>query len=322
MKTRRGRQWSDARLAGRRARALPWSAAAPAFLALNAVAADIPGAKDPPGMAPFPDAAVVAFSEADLRAYEFITGRVERSRRERRIDRSVRVPVKLLRVTYRTPSGTRLRDVVAHYRGEVAGFAEVFACQGLDCGRSTVWANDVFRVKELVAPDAAQFYLAVAGEDAVAAIYIVQRGNRRVYAHVDFGQGDGIGARVLGGTAGESARNAGRANANGVAEALRRHRHVVLRNVAPDEAGRLGRAALEALDAAATELAGFDATVYVVCHVVRAGDAETAIAHSSHCAEQAARHLQAAGVEAASFGAGPLLPRPDAPLDRVELVLP
>ena len=89
-----------------------------------------------------------------------------------------------------------------------------------------------------------------------------------------------------------------------------------------DEAGRLGRAALEALDAAATELAGFDATVYVVCHVVRAGDAETAIAHSSRCAEQAARHLQAAGVEAASFGAGPLLPRPDAPLDRVELVLP
>lgn len=299
-----------------------WPAAAAVFLGPGLATADIPSAEDPPGVARFPDAAIVAFSRADLRAYEFVTGRVERSRRERRIDRSVRVPANLLRVTYRTPPGTPLRDVVAHYRGEVAGFAEVFACQGLDCGRSTAWANDVFRVKELVAPDSAQFYLAVAGEDAVAAIYIVQRGNRRVYAHVDFAQGDGIGARALGGAAGGHVEDAERSTADSVGEALRSQRYAVLPGAAPDDAGRLGRAALEALDAAAPELAGLETAVYVVCHVDQDGDAETAIARSAQCAKQAALRLRAAGVEAAPFGAGPLLPRPDAPPRRLELVLP
>ena len=301
----------------------PCRPAAAALFAASAglAAVDASAAEDPPDVAPFPEAVVVATSETDLRAYEFVTGRVERSRRERRIERSARVPAKVLRTTYRTPAGTRLEDVAQHYRGQVAGLAQVFSCQGLDCGRSTVWANDVFGVKELVAPDSAQFYLAAAGGDTLVAIYAVRRGNRRVYAHVDVARGDGIGARVLGDRAAKQGKDAEQSVPAGLAETLRRDGYAVLADVAPDDRGRLGRTALRALDAAAAELGASTDAVFVVCHL-EGDETDAAIALAADCAEQAALRLQAAGVAATPFGAGPLLPRPDAPRRRVELVLP
>lgn len=301
----------------------PCRPAAAALFAASAglAAVDAPGAEDPPAVAPFPEAVVVATSETDLRAYEFVTGRVERSRRERRIERSARVPAKVRRATYRTPAGTRLEDVTQHYRGQVADLTPVFSCQGLDCGRSTVWANDVFGVKELVAPDPAQFYLAAAGGDTLVAIYIVRRGNRRVYAHVDFARGDGIGARVLGDRAAKQGEDAQQPVPDGLAETLRRERYAVLADVVPDDRGRLGRTALRSLDAAAAELDAFNDAVFVVCHL-DGDEAAAAIANAADCAEQAALRLQAAGVAATPFGAGPLLPRSDAPRRRVELVVP
>lgn len=299
------------------------SAAAALFAASSGLAADAAQAEDPREVAPFPEAVVVATSQAELRTYEFVIGRVERSRRERRVERSERVPAKLLRVTYRTPAGTRLEDVTQHYRGQLAGLTEVFTCQGLDCGRSTVWANDVFGVKELVAPDAAQFYLAAAGGDTLVAVYIVRRGNRRVYAHVDFARGDGIGAGVLGGKAAQRGADAERSVSAGLAETLRRDRYAVLADVIPDDSGRLGRTGLRALDAVAAQLGAFGSDeVFVVCHLDGDEDVDATRALSSECAQQAASRLQAAGVAATPFGAGPLLPRPDAPRRRVELVLP
>ena len=177
-------------------------------------AAAVADAPDPPGLARFLGAVVVAYSPvAPLRAYEFITGHVDRSRRELRIDRSVRVPAALVRVTYQTPDGTRLRDVEAHYRAQTEGLREVFSCRGRDCGRSNAWANDVFRVKELVAPDTAQRYFAVAGADELIAIYMVQRGNRRVYVHVDSRQrGRHRRVRASGGSAGNRGADGRRAD--------------------------------------------------------------------------------------------------------------
>lgn len=281
-----------------------------------AAAANNPEEADPPGVARFPDAEIVAFKRSRMRGYEFVTGRVERSQRERRVDSSVRVPADVLRVTYETPAGTSLDDVVAHYRREVAVLGEVFACRGRDCGRSTVWANDIFRVKELVAPDPAQFYLAAAGEDTLVAVYVVRRGNRRVFAHVDLARGDGIGAVVRPAVAPADDR------AEDVAAALRRQGYAVLPGVAPDAAGVLSDVALKALDAAAATLGGLGREVYVVCHVNGQHGGEAALAQSRQCAEQAASRLRSAGVRATPFGAGPLLPRPNTPRRRVELVMP
>ena len=278
-------------------------------------AADWADAGDPPGLERFPGARIVAYEpSAPVRSYEFVTGRVDRIHRDVRIDDSLRLPADLLRITYRAPDGARLDDVVAHYRNEVGSQSRIaFTCRGRDCGRSTIWANDVFRVKELVAPDSAQFYLAAllgadgSGRSRLAAIYVVQRGNRRVYAHVDFAR-----------TAAEIQHDAA-----GVAENLSQRGYAVLTDAAPDRDGVLAGDDLDALDALAGALTAFAGeTLYVVCHLSGEPDAEQSLARSADCAERAAARLRAAGVEVAGFGGGALLPRRGAPLDRLELVLP
>lgn len=274
-------------------------------LAPAAGAEDAQGDADPAALPRYPESRIVAFApRAAARAYEFVTGRVDRRQRDRRVDSSRRVRGQLLRVTYQAPAGTRLADVVAHYEALVAKRdADVaFSCHGRDCGRSTAWANDVFGVKELVAPDSAQFYLAAALPDGLAAVYVVQRGNRRVYAHLDWLEPDD-------------------APAEDVAAALRQHGYAVLANVAPAADGTLDGAGLASLRALAGDLATFSGGgLHVVCHLP--GDPAVALAQARRCAEQAADALRQAGVEAAGFGAGPLLPRSGAAQARLELVAP
>ena len=290
-------------------------AAAMLCLGAPAVAADVDGAEDPPVAVRFPGSTIVAFQpETRQRSYEFVTGRVDRSSRDLRVDRGERVPATLSRVTYLTPEGARFDDVAGHYRSIVAGLdAEVaFTCRGRDCGRSTVWANDVFGVKELVAPDAAQFYLAATTNDAVLAIYVVQRGNRRVYAHVDYARTEGERRNALDASAQPGA---------GLADALAEHGYVVLQDVEPNATGELAPAALDALDAAAGALGALgDRTIYLVCHLD--GEAQAALRSARKCAALAVQRFHAAGLDARPFAAGALLPRPGERGRRIELVLP
>ena len=215
-------------------------------LGAPAVAADVDGAEDPPVAVRFPGSTIVAFQpETRQRSYEFVTGRVDRSSRDLRVDRGERVPATLSRVTYLTPEGARFDDVAGHYRSIVAGLdAEVaFTCRGRDCGRSTVWANDVFGVKELVAPDAAQFYLAATTNEAVLAIYVVQRGNRRRLRPRRLRAHRGRTAqrpRCCGAAQSRSCGCACRARLRGAAR-CRAERHWRTRACGPGCAGRRGR---------------------------------------------------------------------------------
>lgn len=270
-------------------------------------AADQQGAADPPGLARFPGTWIVAYrGEAPVRRYAFVTGRVDRSHRDLRVDRGERVSARLLRVTYRAPDGTRLEDVVAHYVQAVDALSMPveFTCRGRGCGRSTVWANDVFGVKELVAPDPAQFYLAASDGHVLLGIYVVQRGNRRVYAHVDHALRD----------------VPKQSDAAALVDALRRDGFVVLRDVAPDAAGSVEAEALATLGDVAAQVANAFGEVLVVCHID--GPAAAAERASQRCADQATGPFAAAGIEASAHGVGSLLPRRGLPRRRVELVLP
>lgn len=289
--------WRGSLSAGWLAFVAPWALAA----------ADLQGAADPPGLARFPGTWIVAHrGETPVRRYAFVTGRVDRSHRDLRVDRGERVAARLSQVTYRAPDGTRLEDVVAHYVQAVdaLSMAVEFTCRGRDCGRSTVWANDVFGVKELVAPDAAQFYLAASDGPALLAIYVVQRGNRRVYAHVD---------RALRDTPVPAAGAT-------FADALRRDGFVVLRDIAPNAAGDIDGDALAMLADLAGQVAEALDEVLVVCHLD--GPPAAAAQASQRCAEQAAGAFASAGIKVSGHGAGALLPRRGLPRRRVELVLP
>lgn len=65
----------------------------------------------------------------------------------------------------------------------------LFACSGLDCGSSNVWANEVFGVKQLYGLDPMQEYqvweLSQNGSYRYAITYLIQRGNRRTYLQLD-----------------------------------------------------------------------------------------------------------------------------------------
>lgn len=291
------------------------------FAAATALSqSDVAGSADPTGMPRFPGAWIDAYApEASLRSYEFITGEVARVRREVRIDRSVRIAANLARVTYRTPSGTRLTDVIAHYEDVVRdlGGQVEFTCRGQDCGHSTIWANQVFGIKELAAPDAAQFYLATtikgtalglseARSAALVSIYVVQRPNRRVNAHVDFA----IPTSPTSGSSGEDTVNS--LNVRG---------YTVIEGAAPNALGELSEDALRALDDLAQALKPLSGRIVVVCHL-GSEDSAKSTTRSQACAEAASSRLGAAGVEARAFGAGPFLPREGVPHDRLEMVLP
>ena len=282
---------------------------------------DVPDSSDPAGITRYPGAWIVEYSpETSVRSYEFITGQVARVRREVRIDSSMRTAAKLVRVTYRTPGGTRLDDIVDHYEavvGDLGGRVD-FSCRGHECGRSTLWANQVFRVKELAAPDPAQFYLATTidgsnlgladpGSAALVSIYLVQRPNRRVNAHVDF-------AIVADGSSGGSAED--------MVNALNLHGFAVIGGVTPNRSGELDEDALKALDDLAPALTPFAGRVVVVCHLGSLDDSQQSRSRAEACAETGSERLQAAGVEAGAFGAGAFLPREGESPDRLELVIP
>lgn len=114
-----------------------------------------------------------------------VNGRVTAGREER-------VRGELTRITYRIPDGYSGADVFAHYSGQMlAAGPELFRCQGRGCGSSSFWANDVFENRILYGPEAEQYYLAsTVGTDeahirAYLALYVITRGNRSVYAHLD-----------------------------------------------------------------------------------------------------------------------------------------
>lgn len=273
-------------------------------------AEDLAGAADPPGLERFPGSRIVAYTPPTmLRSYEFVTGRVDRSGRTARVDDSMRLAAEVVRVTYRAADGTRFDEVVDHYRDQILDrHADVvFTCEARDCGRSTSWANSVFGVKELVAPDSSQFYLAARSDRTLLAVYVVQRGNRRVYAHIDLGTTDASPVP---------------ATETGLVGQLRQQGFAVIADVAPALDGGLDAADLVAINAAAAQIAALgDETLYVVCHL-DAGGTEASMARSAGCAETVVERLRAVGITAFGFGGGPLLPRAGAPANRVELVMP
>ena len=157
-------------------------------------------------------------------------------------------------------------------------------------------------MKELIAPDSAQFYLAAAMGKRLAAIYVVQRGNRRVYVHLEVAQ-------------------TADAEVQDVAGLLARKGFAVLADATPASDGTLASSEIAALAALAQQLSAVaGGPLHVVCHLP--GTVETALARSQRCAEQAAAALRDGGAEAVPFAAGPLLPRPGVSAARLELVAP
>ena len=287
-----------------------WLALLPApALALT----DLPGARDPEGIPRFPRSWVVSFAEEDnLVPREFIVSAVEKIRRELRVDEKLRVDASALQVTYQVPPGTPRAEVVGHYR-RILGADALFLCEGFDCGRSNAWASQVYGQALLYGPDRNQFYIAADRNGRLVSAYVIERGNRRIYAHVQVLQ------------PAEAVRAARNTN---LTEHLAGDGFSAVAGVRPRRDGTIPAEGVRILADIASQLRIFERqSLYVVCHLYGPESGAALLARAGACARAAVAELQRGlpadgGPELIPFGAGPLMPRQNGAASRLELVLP
>ena len=258
----------------------------------------------------YPRAEVVSSSADDAaQSYDFVLSPVEKIRRELKIENAVHVVARRRSVTYVLPRGASLDDAIEHFEGLVPSNDVRYRCRGRDCGRSNEWANQIFGEPLLYGPDSRQFYLAGEAGEELVSVYIVQRGNRRVYAHLSVLTPEGAVAIP--------------ANER-LVQALTGTGHVVVRGVAPDRSGNIVDADRQRLVEIGRALDHVrDDVIYVVCHLYAPGNVERLVERAQACADAATTALgEDSAAQFSGFAAGPMLPRAAENHSRIELVMP
>jgi hypothetical protein len=268
------------------------------------------------GVSPFPRSERVQSSRgAEAVSHEFVLGSVERVRGQVRVSEAARVRGLLSSATYEAPRGSGLEEVIAHYRQRLLadGASSLFECRGRDCGRSNLWANQIFGQAILYGPDRDQYYLSVKRDNGphgeLLGIYVIERGNNRVYAHLE--QVTLEEPLVLDVTAVQL-------------ENLQRHGYARVADLPYDMRGALPEAVRDQVAGYADRLGTFPrGQLHLVCHLYGAAPAADLIERSNQCAQQARSVLDPEGrLDIATFGAGPLAPRNGRADSRIELVIP
>ncbi len=103
-----------------------------------------------------------------------------------------RLPVRGEGLLYEISRDASRHDARNHYlkRLQARGAQVLFECSGINCGRSNVWANQVFEQPKLLGRDTEQDYFVVAaldeqGRQWLTSVYTVTRGNLREYVWVE-----------------------------------------------------------------------------------------------------------------------------------------
>lgn len=171
------------------------------FGVVQAQSRDVSGAADHFAAERFPGARISSYSSSEVPGYTLVLGRMQRVNGRVTPGDSQRLRGRLTRITYEIPDNFTAEEVYEHYRAQIlgAGQAALFSCQGRGCGSSNFWANEVFGNRVLYGPEANQLYLAarIQGElELFAALYVITRGNRRVYAHLELLEAQGFDAEL------------------------------------------------------------------------------------------------------------------------------
>ena len=103
-----------------------------------------------------------------------------------------RLPIKGTGQLYRVLEGASREEARDHYVSELQARGEqiLFECSGRGCGRSNVWANQIFKQSNLYGRDSNQDYLIAGsvdenGKPSLTLIYTVTRANQREYVWIE-----------------------------------------------------------------------------------------------------------------------------------------
>lgn len=287
--------------------------------------ADVTGSSDYAGFQRFPGSTIVDYRVEESTVYNLPLGRMQRVTGRVAPSQSERFQGRLRRITYEIPAGFTGQEVYSHFRSQLlAGEQrELFACQGRGCGSSNFWANDVFNNRILYGPETSQFYMASTYQSTIdpdlvgyAALYVVTRGNRRMYAHLDFLElSESRAAEQRMGLASGPQVMALRLEQDGV---------VTVPSLTFDENDQLIDDEGIALVRDLLQREGV-LQLYVVGHLQGDDSLERLLTRSQERAQRVVAQLVAAGVDASRIearGVGPLAPycRPGPCSQRIELV--
>lgn len=126
-------------------------------------------------------------------SYRLVLSSIRRVNNEWRAGSERQVRARVARKTYELKDPDSFGALQSQLERRIDASAKmqwVFRCLGLDCGSSNGWANEFFQIKQLYGLDNSQFYAVLQeSEDArqgrFHVLYLVQRGNRRVYLQWD-----------------------------------------------------------------------------------------------------------------------------------------
>ncbi|MEK9711403.1 MAG: DUF4892 domain-containing protein [Thalassolituus sp.] len=138
---------------------------------------------------PFPDSRVAETTTSTVHRYRLVLSELKRNQAETFGEKEVRLKGELTRTLYELPSGISLSEVAEYFRQQQGTERVLYQCQGIDCGSSNFWANEVFGIGRLVSRDKEQAYLATAtqvqGKNRLTVVYISMRGGRQPKVLVD-----------------------------------------------------------------------------------------------------------------------------------------
>ena len=163
-------------------------------------ARDISGSEDHPWVKRFPLSWIVKYQVAVEPEHQVALGPMKKVEGIIAPESSARVQGKVTRITYRIPDGHDAKEVFSRLSEQIksAGGETLFSCSSRQCGSSNQWANNMFGVAELYGVDRTQSYRVAQLDNSYLALYVVKRGNRRIYAHLDITEADAeVGSSLI-----------------------------------------------------------------------------------------------------------------------------
>jgi len=139
----------------------------------------------------FPSAVVFENSRIAEARFNLAIGGMEKQNGVWQPEKTLKVAIEGERQTHEIGYSASVHEAFEFYSNEYKSFVvqQLFSCEGLDCGSSAQWANGYFGVRELYGPDKEQrlavWLLDTKGQQEIVTLYVIQRGNKKVYAHID-----------------------------------------------------------------------------------------------------------------------------------------
>ena len=140
----------------------------------------------------FPASSLVSSKTIESPGHLVLFSPVREIRGEIRSDIMARLPVDGEGLLYEIGRDANRAAARRHYQRvlQERGAVTLYECRGVECGRSNVWANQIFEQSRLLGRDSDQDYLVAvavdeAGQRWLTSIYTVTRGNLREYVWVE-----------------------------------------------------------------------------------------------------------------------------------------